>query len=323
MSGFGVVAVIGAGTMGHALALVHALGGCSVSLTDRDPAILKRAEGLMATAADTLVQAGTITSEAADRALSRIKRESGLKKTIEDADLLVEAIIEAPEAKRALFAEIDELAPMTAVIASNTSYLDIFPLIPERRLERSLIAHWYTPPYIVDLVDIAAGPHTDPDLLQRMREFYETLGKRPIVFERLVQGYIANRLQSALNLEVLHLLDEGLATAAEIDTAIVHGLSQRLAIQGQVGKIDYTGLDMMRRALANRVYAPPKVTGSSRTIEALIADGRQGVMNGGGFYDYGDRSPEDLFRARDLKLLALKKALAEIDREYGQPEQGV
>lgn len=317
MSDIKNVAVIGAGTMGHALALVHALGGCRVKLTDRDFAVLERARVLIETAADTLVQACSIERDAARDALLLIEPMSDLEDTVADADLMVEAIIEAPEAKRTFFAEVDTLLPSHTIIASNTSYLDIFPLIPEHRLERSLIVHWYTPPYIVDLVDIAAGPRTDPGLLITMRDFYQDLGKRPIVFEQLIQGYIANRLQSALNLEVLHLLDEGLATADEIDTAIIHGLSQRLAIQGQVGKIDYTGLDMMQRALANRVYTPPKVKGNSRVIDALIADGRQGVMNGGGFYDYGDRSPEDLFRERDLKLLALKKALASIEEEHG------
>ncbi|MGI9509121.1 MAG: 3-hydroxyacyl-CoA dehydrogenase family protein [Geminicoccaceae bacterium] len=321
MNGLDLVAVIGAGTMGHALALVHALGGCRVHITDRDRGILERSIGLIGAAADTLVQADAIGAKEAGEALARIEKKTALEETLSDAELVVEAIIESPAAKRSLFAEIDEFAPKAAVIASNTSYLDVFPLIPERRLEHSLIVHWYTPPYIVDLVDIAGGPGTDPGLLIRMRDFYQTLGKRPIVFEQLVQGYIANRLQSALNLEVLHLLDEGLATAEDIDTAIIHGLAQRLAIQGQIGKIDYTGLDMMQRAIANRVYDPPDVKDSSRSIDALIAEGRQGVMSGAGFYDYGDSTPEELFRTRDRKLLALKRALLDIELESGSDLQ--
>lgn len=172
MKGFGLVAVIGAGTMGHALALVHALGGCRVKLTDRDPAVLERAQGLIETPADTLVRAGSIERDAARDAVHLIERVNDLEETVVDADLLVEAIIEAPEVKRAFFAEVDALLPPETIIASNTSYLDVFPLIPERRLERSLIVHWYTPPYIVDLVDIAAGPRTDPDarLLSKPRQ---------------------------------------------------------------------------------------------------------------------------------------------------------
>lgn len=96
MSGFGVVAVIGAGTMGHALALVHALGGCRVKMTDRDLVTLERSVGLIETAADTLVQAGVVDAQEAREALSRIVRESVLEKTVRDADLLIEAIIEAP-----------------------------------------------------------------------------------------------------------------------------------------------------------------------------------------------------------------------------------
>ncbi len=307
------VAVLGAGTMGHALALVFALGGHRVRLTDSDPATLARAGGLMAAALETLREAGEAaadwTAERLDQAVTRLP---GLADTVDGADLIVEAIVEDPDAKTRLFAEVDRHAAPDAILASNTSYLDIFPLVPARRLRRTLIAHWYTPPYLVDLVDIVGGPNTDPDVVAEVRDLVAAMGKVPVVLKRFVSGYVANRIQSAITLEVNRLLDEGLVSPRDVDDAIIHGLALRLPILGQLAKADFTGLDLMRRALANRTYDPPPPTASSATLDALLAEGRSGVMAGRGYFDWSDRSPAELFRERDRKLVALKRALRAI-----------
>ena len=133
----------------------------------------------------------------------------------------------------------------------------MFPLIPARRQPLSLIAHWYTPPYICDLVDLAPGPETRPDVIETMRALYAGMGKEPIVFKTMLEGYVANRLQAALHLEVFHLLDEGLVTASDIDRSIRHGLALRFATLGVLRKADFTGLDMVRRAIAASEPPPP------------------------------------------------------------------
>jgi 3-hydroxybutyryl-CoA dehydrogenase len=309
------VAVIGAGTMGHALALVHALGGCRVRLQDVDAAALERAPALIDAALATLVEAGLVEAAQTAAVRDRIETVAELAAAVGEAELVVEAVIEDVEVKRRVFAALDEATPATAIIASNTSHLDVFPLLPEARQARSLIAHWYTPPYVIDLVDLAPGPATTPDVMETMRALYEGFGKAPIVFDSLVPSYVANRLQSAMNLEIFRLLDEGRATARDIDDSIRHGLALRLATLGHLKKTDYTGLEMAQRALANRTYTPPTPTGHSRTLDDLVAAGRTGVMAGAGFYDYGEAAPAELFRRRDLKLLRLKKALQEIERE--------
>ncbi len=307
------VAVIGAGIMGHGLALVFALGGHPVRLTDSLPEARERAPGLMASALDTLREAGEVDATwTAARLAEAVRVRDTLAETVEGADLVIEAIIEQPEAKRALFAELDPLLGPETVLASNTSYLDVFPLIPAARQRQALIAHWYTPPYLVDLVDIVPGPQTDPRFVEEVRAMVAALGKVPIVLKRFVSGYIANRVQSAITLEVLRLLDEGVASPREIDDAIIHGLSLRLPILGHLAKADFTGLDMVRRALANRMYDPPPVRGRSDAVDALCAQGRTGVMAGSGFFDWGGRSPAELFRERDRRLLALKKAFRAI-----------
>jgi 3-hydroxybutyryl-CoA dehydrogenase len=271
----------------------------------------------MATAVATLREAGETDWTEADLA-ANITSCATVAETLEGAALIVEAIIERPEAKRVLFGQIDALAADDAILASNTSYLDIFPLVPQRRLARTLIVHWYTPPYLVDLVDIVGGEQTDPAVIETVRGIVAAMGKAPVVMNRFITGYIANRIQSAIGLEVQKLIDEGYATARDIDEAVIHGLALRLPILGVMAKADFTGLALTADALANRTYEPPPVRGHSETLNGLLAEGRTGVLSGRGYFDWSDRTPEELFRERDRKLLALKRALREIGRMEGR-----
>ncbi len=309
------VTVIGAGTMGHALALVHALGGCNIRLQDVSPKTLEKAPDLIDAACQNLVDAGEVTNNAAQTAIKRIHFISNLGDAVTESDLIVEAIVEKEDIKRKLFAQIDAIASSNAIIASNTSYLDIFTLIPPSRQKTTLIAHWYTPPYIIDLVDIAAGPETSQIVISVINDLYIDFGKKPLFFKSLIPGYIANRLQAALNLECLRMIDEGWVSASDIDHSVRHGIASRLAILGHMKKMDYTDLRMSRNGIASRMYLPPENTGASATLNRLIGEGRTGVRAGAGFYDYGGKSPENLFKARDKKLLQLKQAIKEIEKD--------
>jgi 3-hydroxybutyryl-CoA dehydrogenase len=304
------IAVVGAGLMGHALALVHALGGHQVRMNDIKPAALEKAGSLMERALATLREADEVSADWTNGRLhAAVTRHASLTETVDGAEIIVEAIDEDPEAKRALYAELDPLVPMDVIIASNTSRLDIFPLMPDRRQSHTLIAHWYTPPYLVDLCDVVGSERTDPAVIETVRSVVAAMGKVPVVMHKFIQGYIANRLQAAMGLEVNKLLDEGYATPRDIDDAIIHGLALRIPILGVMAKADFTGLGLMRAEYANRSYEPPPVRGFSTTLNALIEKGRTGVLAGAGYFDWGGRSAEDLFRERDRKLLALKRAL--------------
>jgi 3-hydroxybutyryl-CoA dehydrogenase len=307
------IAVIGAGIMGHGLALVFALGGHKVRITDASAETLARVPELLASAVETLQEAGEVdASWTPARIDEAIRRPARLEETVEGAEIVIEAITERPDAKRALYAELDRLLPDSAIVASNTSYLDVFPLMPERRLTRALIAHWYTPPYIVDLVDIVPGPQTDPEVIERMRALMEAMGQKPIVLKRFVSGYVANRIQSAISAEVFRLLDEDVASPREIDDAIIHGLSLRIPVLGHLAKADFTGLELVRNALANGTYEPPPPRTHSDMVDKLVDSGATGVMAGRGFFDWGGRPAAELFRDRDRRLLALKRAMRDI-----------
>jgi 3-hydroxybutyryl-CoA dehydrogenase len=304
------VAVIGAGTMGHALALVFALGGHAVRLTDSNKETLQRAPSLMNTALETLTEAGEVDPAFRERGIGQAVRLCPtLAETVAGADLVVEAIIEKVEAKRALFDQLRTLMGGEAILASNTSQLDIFPLVPDALKRRTLIAHWYTPPYLVDLVDVVGGSETDPLAVETVRAMLTAMGKAPIVFGKFVPGYVANRIQAAIAAEVYSLLDAGLVTPEEVDLSVVHGLALRLPVLAVLAKADFTGLPLVNMALTNGSYSPPPPVSRSETFDKLLAAGRTGVMAGKGFYDWGDAAPEALFRERDRRLLKLKQAL--------------
>jgi 3-hydroxybutyryl-CoA dehydrogenase len=314
-----VVAVVGAGTMGHALALVFALGGHRVRLTDSNPETLRRAPALMQAAVETLAEAGEVDAVWQQNGIGQFVRCCDtLEETVTGASIVVEAIVEQADAKRTLYEQLDRLMAPEAILASNTSNLDIFPLVPEARQRNAVVAHWYTPPYLCDLVDLCPGPKTDPAAVETIRSTVAAMGKVPVVFKQMVQGYVANRIQAAIGLEVFHMLDEGMVTPKDIDDSVIHGLALRMPILGIIAKADFTGLALMQQGMANRSYTPPPVTGRSETLDKLIAEGRSGVMAGRGFFDWGDRSPTELFRERDRKLIRLKQALRAIGPMEGK-----
>ncbi len=313
MSAFAEVAVLGAGTMGHALALVHALAGARVRLFDVRPEVVDRAFHLIDAALATLREAGEVEAGGAEAARARIAPAATLEAAVASAELVVETVVEDREVKRSVFEAVARAAPARAIVASNTSYLDVFPLMSDALGPRAAIAHWYTPPYVLDLVDLVPGPATEPAVLDRLEIFYRAIGKRPVRFSRMIQGYVANRLQAAMSAEIFRLLDEEGIAPEVIDESIRHGLGLRLLLLGQLRKADYTGLELVAKALANRSWSPPPPRERSPTLDRLLAEGRTGVLAGRGFFDYGNRPAEELFRERDRALLALKRAWRAIE----------
>jgi len=312
------VAVLGAGLMGHALALVYALGGHTVRLTDNNGDVLARSLSATQTALATLREGGEVDASWTDaRLAAAVTRCATLAETVDRAELIVEAVSEQPEVKRALYAEIDACAPMQAILASNTSALDIFPLVPERRQPRTLIAHWYSPPYLVDLCDIVGSARTDPEAIEAVRAIVAGMGKSPVVMKKFIPGYIANRVQGAIWLEVTMLLEEGYATPQDIDDAIIHGLALRMPVLGHLAKADFMGLMLIYDGMRNATYQPPQQKTHSPVLDALVGAGRTGVLAGAGYFDWRDRDPAALFAERDRKLLALKQALRRIGTMRG------
>jgi 3-hydroxybutyryl-CoA dehydrogenase len=306
------VTIIGAGTMGHSLALVFASGGHEVGLTDVSPQMLDQAKVLIGSALDTLSEAGAFDASQKDAVLGRINFTTDLEAAVQGAGFVVEAIVEDADVKKELFARLDKLAPPEAILASNTSYLDIFKFVETSRPDKVLITHWFAPPHIVPLVEIVAGPETSQETIDLVQKMHDDLGKTTIVLKKFLPGFVANRMQAALGLEIFKLLDGGYVTPEDLDKAAKGSFVLRLPVLGVVKRMDFAGLDLVQKVLKNKSYEPPQVRGKCEMIDDMVAQGRRGVKDGAGFYDYGGKSSKEIMHERDMKLLKLRKFLQDM-----------
>jgi 3-hydroxyacyl-CoA dehydrogenase len=187
--------------------------------------------------------------------------------------------------------------------------LDRTEIVRIRNPERFCIAHWYAPPYIIPLVDVVKGPETSDDTADRVARLLTRLGKKPVVLDRFIQGYLVNRLQVAIGREVNDLLDRGLATPEQLDEAVKASLAPRMVVVGVAQRYDFTGLDVslaIQKEMAKRLSAMPAYS----TMQRLVDAGHMGVKTGKGFYDYDGKTPRQILKARDLALLKIFKQTA-------------
>jgi 3-hydroxybutyryl-CoA dehydrogenase len=277
------VAIVGAGTMGHSLAQAFSQGGCNVWVNDLREEILSRAKKMILSNLKTLVELKLLEEGQVSPILGRIQTTTQIEKAGQNAQFVLEAIIENVPAKKEMFATLDRVCPPQAILASNTSYLDIFKFVETRRPDKVLITHWFAPPHLVPLVEIVRGPNTSSETVETVKAIMIRLGKTPIVISKFLPGFIANRLQSALRLEAHSLLDQGYATPEDIDKATKASFGLRIPILGLMKREDYAGLDAIQKSLNNRSYQPPQMQGSSKTLDRLVAQGKFGIKTGSRF----------------------------------------
>jgi 3-hydroxybutyryl-CoA dehydrogenase len=299
----GKVAVIGAGTMGPGLAQVFATAGHAVSLFSRSRETLDSALSVVAANLGTFVRHGLVEAEAVPVILARITPSTSVTEAGDGAFLVLETVAERLEAKREVFAELDGSCPEDALITSNTSYLDIFRVVPERRLPRTVIAHWFAPPHIVPLVEVVKGERTSPETVSAVVDLLNGLGRVPVLLERFVPGFCVNRLQRILGREIFYLLDNGFMTAEQLDLAVKASIIPRSMVLGLVQRYDFTGLDLSLRNLQNSTFVEAPLDDSPRSLVDHVERGELGVKSGRGFFDYGGRDLEDVLAERDDALL--------------------
>jgi 3-hydroxybutyryl-CoA dehydrogenase len=309
------VLVVGAGTMGYSLALTFAKGGFDVFLVDRENQILLNARKLIDSALETLQQARLITDGEIRKVISRIKISTNLVEATREADLVIEAVTENPSIKKDIFHLLDVNCPKHTILASNTSYLNIFDIAETGRPDKVLIAHWFAPPHIIPLVEIVAGDRTSSETVETVKEVLEKLGKKTIMLNRYIPGFLVNRIQRAIQREAFYLLDNNYASIEDIDTALKASLGIRLPIVGVLQSMDFAGLDL---AYATRKTTPIELaphSGLPKIVEQKVKRGELGVKTGKGLYDYSGRSTEEVLRQRDLKYLKILKALEDASKE--------
>ena len=302
-------AVIGAGRMGHGIALEAARGGFAVAIHDSQPG---RAEVAIAEAeadAQDLVAAGLIQTSDIPAIIGRLTPATDLEGAAAGADVVFEAVAEDLEVKRDVFARLDRAAPPGALLLSNTSSLAISDIAAScERPERVALAHWILPPHLIPAVEVAPGPRTSAATILAVRDLLERLGKWPVVLEREMPGYLINRLQFALLREAMDLVGQGVASAEEIDRAVRGSIARRMPVMGLFGQADLAGLDVYRQIFRYLAADLSTVDGPPAALDAAVESGHSGAAAGQGFYSWTEDQRDETLRRRNAELIRLLRA---------------
>jgi len=281
------ICVVGAGNMGHQIALCAALAGYRVKCTDIDPGVLQKAEQFADTYLPERVAKGKLSEEAARQARANLTFTTSLEEAAGDADFVIEAILEKLELKRQLFARLDKITPPHAVLVTNSSFIVSSKIADATgRPEKVCNMHFFNPALVMKLVEVVKGPHVSDETAQTVMEVSKSMGKVPVLLKKEIYGFLVNRILAAINHEALYLYDMGIASYEDIDTAVVLALGHPM---GPFRLMDLTGIDLsyyigMERY---RETGDPAHKPSPIIVEKFIKK-EWGRKTGKGFYDYGE-----------------------------------
>ena len=284
MTARGRAAVLGAGTMGHGIAQVLAMAGYDVALVDTTLELAERGIERVRANLEEGVRRGKLTAEQRDGTLTRLLAADDVGDAVRDAALVIEAIPERMDAKIAILQVVEEAARADALLATNTSSLSV------TRMQRSLRApgrmlglHFFNPVHLNPLVEVVRGEQTTQDTMAAGLELVRALGKEPVVV-RDSPGFATSRLGVLLGLEAIRMVEEGVASVADIDRAMELGYRHPM---GPLRLTDIVGLDVrldiaryLHAELGLEQFRPPAL------LERMVAEGRLGRKTGGGFYDW-------------------------------------
>ena len=276
------ICICGAGTMGSGIAQVSAQTGFSTILYELDPVVLENAKTNISISLQSLIEKGKITTEEKEKIQARIQYTSDLK--ICKADVFIEAIVERPEIKIALFNQLAELNDYNCIFASNTSSLSVNAIAAQiKNPERVIGMHFFNPAPVMKLVEIINGYATKKEVTASIVELSKVLGKTPCVVNDY-PGFVANRILMPMINEAITTLFEGVAGVEEIDTIMKLGMSHPM---GPLQLADFIGLDtclsilnVLYSGFGNTKYAPCPL------LVNMVAAGKLGVKTGEGFYQY-------------------------------------
>jgi len=270
------IAVIGAGLMGHGIAQVFALVGCRVRV--HDPIASARAS-VSERIARNLRDLGQDTT-----AVERVTVHADLAQAVAGAQAVFEAGPENLALKQQIFREIEQAAPVEALLASNTSVIPITQIMSGlEHGERALGTHWWNPPYLVPLVEVIRTDRSSSAAVAAMSALLKRAGKTPVTVAKDVPGFVGNRLQHALWREAIALVANGVCDAETVDTVVKASFGRRLAVLGPLENADLVGTDLTL-AIHETVLADlDRTPGPSPYLRALVAEGRLGMKSGIGF----------------------------------------
>lgn len=311
-------AIIGSGFIGRAWAISFARAGHEVALWDRDPAAPPAALAFIDAILGDLAANDLLNGQSPADVLARIRPTADLGTALDGVAHVQENTPENVEVKRAVYAELDALAPPDAVLASSTS-----AILPSHFTEtlagraRCLVVHPINPPYLIPAAEVVPAPWTAPEVVERTRAFLVAAGHAPLVMKRELDGFIMNRMQGALLEEAFRLVDEGYATAEDVDIGIRDGLALRWSFMGPFETIDLNAPGGVRDYVVRyqSIYSnlfpqmQHRADWAGPVLDRVEAERRERLPEAG----LGDRQ---LWRDRRLMALAAHKRMS--DKEIGK-----
>ena len=281
------VAVLGAGTMGHGIARVAALSGFSVTLHDLDPSRTRAGVEKIRSGLEREVSRGRLSPIEGERALSAIGTSADLREAVQDADLIIEAVPEDLEIKKSLFQALGEFCPRDALLATNTSCLSVSRIAAAAvHPERVVGLHFFNPPSAMKLVEVVRGSETSDATVAAAAAVARRMGKE-VIEVKDSPGFATSRLGLALGLEAMRMLEQGVASAADIDRAMELGYGHPM---GPLRVSDLVGLDVrlaiaenLHQALGESQFRPPEI------LRKKVREGKLGKKTREGFHTWPER----------------------------------
>ena len=310
------IAIIGTGIMGSGIAQVFAQSGYHVTIYDLSANNIRRCRVRIESNQKIMIAKGLLSEEEAALVCSRINDTADLHKAAKDADLIIEAVPEIMELKKEIFSKLDHFSSENTILASNTSGLSITEIASYTQNPEKVIGiNWWNPPYIIPLVEIIKGEKTSEDTVKRVLTISQKIGKRPVVVKKTSPGFIGNRIQFAMLREALHILEEGIASAEDIDTAVKAGLGFRLPVVGPLEAADFGGLDTFLQISGYLLKHISNSVNPADILKQHVKKNELGIKTGKGIYDYSGKSIKQLIQKRDEQFMDILRCIEHSNRK--------
>lgn len=307
-----IVAVVGAGTMGPGIAATIASHGFNVRLYDIQPESLERSRNTVDTVYETLLASGFLTQDQVAQGNEGLEFTLDLKEALEGVDFVIETIPEDMDVKQSFFRQAEQMVPEKTILASNTSGIPITKLAEACRHPGRVIGmHWSNPPHIIPVIEVIRGAKTEDATVAAIRELTERVQMIPVDVLRDVPGFVENRILYAIMREALHLLDQEVASAEDIDAIVKWGIGYKLSVIGPLELLDMAGLDIYH-SVASYLNADLNASSEvSAIVRDKVAKGELGIKTGKGLFEYRSDEIPALMQRRMRLLLNAKRALTE------------
>ena len=302
------IAIIGCGTMGHSIALNAAWKGLQVNLYGPDDTEIGKGLSGIRAKLGIMVSAGLLSADAMPSLLERIVPTTSLQAAAAPASFVIEAIPENLSMKHELYRKLESICARDTVFASNTSGL-MPSAIAEALVHRDrfIVLHFWNPAHLVPLVEVVRASATSDATEQRSMALLHDMQKKPVLVRKEIAGFIGNRLQFALLREAQYLLEQGVASAEDIDAAVTGGIGRRLPVTGPLLSADMGGLDVFE-AISNYLFSDlSQATAAAPSLAALVAGGKLGQKSGEGYYQWTAQRSDQLNQQREAELIRFLK----------------